>query len=299
MPQETDNLILIKRSNVLGAMPALSSLELGELGINTADGKLFTRTELDSISSIKTFLNSEDYPYTLNHYYSSVNFKYGNNTVNQIFAGVLGGYDNDVSGGGSTVINGEDNDISGDFSIIGSGLNNKITINGDYGAILGGQNNNLTHQESFIIGSNITSHSSNFTYVNNLSSTGKFYGDGSELTGIVSGDSEATTLVRSNSSNWDSTYSTVQSNSSLNWDNSLSNQYTHTNFLPLTGGNLTGELTTTSTISSSQIISANGARVITGLSTDSTPVYYITVLTQGDYDAIASPDPNILYFIKP
>jgi len=213
MPQETDNLILIKRSNVSGAMPALSSLELGELGINTADGKLFITTELNSVSSVKTFLNSDDYPYTLNHYYSSVNFKYGNNTVNQIFAGVLGGYNNDISGGGSTVINGEDNDIAGDFCFIGSGVNNKILESGDYSVILGGSNNLISHQNSFAIGSNLSSHANDFTYVNNLSTIGKYYGDGSELTGIISGDTVATTLVRSNSANWDSVYTSYNTNS--------------------------------------------------------------------------------------
>ena len=40
------------------------------------------------------------------------------------------------------------------------------------------------------------------------------------------------------SGNWDSAYTTVSSNSSNNWDNSKSNEYTHTNFLPLTGGTL-------------------------------------------------------------
>jgi hypothetical protein len=38
------------------------------------------------------------------------------------------------------------------------------------------------------------------------------------------------------SANWESTYTTVESNSSTNWDNNLSNQYTHINFLPLSGG---------------------------------------------------------------
>ena len=140
------------------------------------------------------------------------------------------------------------------------------------------------------------------TVVGNISATGVFYGDGSQLTGIVAGDTVATTLVRSNSANWDlapSVYTTVQTNSATDWNNSLANQYTHSNFLPLSGGNLTGAITTTSTISSSQTISASGARVITGLPSDSIPVYYITVLTQGDYDAIVSPDPNTLYFIKP
>jgi hypothetical protein len=236
MPSEPENLILIKRSNISGVVPVLSDLEFGELGINTADGKLFTKTEINSISSIKTFLNSDDYPYTLNHYYSSVNFKYGNNTVNQIFAGVLGGYNNDVSGGGSTVVNGEDNDVAGDFSIIGSGLNNKISSIGDYGAILGGKNNQLNHSESFIIGSNLTSHLSGFTYVNNISAQGFFYGDGSQLTGIIaSGVVGPDTEVRSLSSNWQSTYITVSS-LSASWAS------TTADYLPLSGGTLTGTI---------------------------------------------------------
>ena len=62
---------------------------------------------------------------------------------------------------------------------------------------------------------------------------------------------------------------------------------------------ITGSVEFTGSVSCSGIISASGARVITSTPSDSTPVHYITVLTQGDYDAIASPDPNTLYFIKP
>ena len=351
--------ILIKRSSVPGSVPLTNQLEFGELALNLADKKIFFRTASNDIASF------DQTPYTFLNNLSSTVFKEGNNSVTGIYSQVLGGYNNDVTGSGSVAVNGENNDIDGDFSFIGNGLNNTIGISGEYGAILGGKNNDLNHAESFILGSDIISHSSNFTYVNNLSSTGKIYGDGSSITGIVAGDSEATTLVRQQSanwetaydiataysaasstfltsetdsqtlsfnegtkalsisngnivslsallddtgvdtevrsltSNWDSTYTTVQSNSSTNWNNSLANQYTHANFLPLTGGSLTGAITTTSTISSSQTVSANGARVITGLPSDSTPVYYITVLTQGDYDAIVSPDPNTLYFIKP
>lgn len=177
------------------------------------------------------------------------------------------------------------------------------------------------------VGINTESPNHALTITGNVSATGVYYGDGSQLTGIVAGDTVATNLVRSSSANWnsvysnvnansgtwsqpasnvnsltanwESTYTTVQSNSSTNWDNSVSNLYTHSNFLPLTGGNLIGALTTTSTISSSQTISASGARVITGLPSDPTPVHYITVLTQGEYDAIALPDANTLYLIKP
>jgi len=55
---------------------------------------------------------------------------------------------------------------------------------------------------------------SGFTYVNNLTAAGKIYGDGSELTGIVAGDTEATTLVRSNSAKWESVYTTFKDASS-------------------------------------------------------------------------------------
>jgi hypothetical protein len=69
-------------------------------------------------------------------------------------------------------------------------------------------------------------------------------------------------------------------------------------YLPLSGGDLTGALTTTSTISSSQTISASGARVITGLPNDETPVYYMTVLPQSAYDALEDKNPNTIYFIS-
>ena len=202
--------ILHKRNSLSGNTPAPSSLSAGELAINVADGLIFTKTDSEEI---KTFLNADRLPYTLDFELSSVNYKFGGNTVTGILAGVLGGVDNNVSGAGSTVVNGSDNDIEGDYAFIGNGSNNKILSGGDFGAILGGQNNTLDHQESFILGSNITSHLSGVTYVNSLSATGKIYGDGSQLTGIVAGDSEATTLVRSNSGNWDSVYTSYSTNS--------------------------------------------------------------------------------------
>jgi hypothetical protein len=208
------NTILIKRSNLTGIIPALSSLELGELGINTADGKLFIKTISSSLSSIKQFLNSDDQYFTFDKNLSAVNTQFGNNTISQVFGSVLGGYSNDVSGGGSTVVNGEDNDIAGDFSIIGTGLNNKISSSGDYSFIAGGQNNLITHSNVFTLGSNLTSHSDNFTYVNNLSSSGFLYGDGSNITNVIAtGVVGPDTEVRSLSSNWQSTYTTVLNNS--------------------------------------------------------------------------------------
>ena len=331
------NSILIKRNNLSGVEPSVSDLTLGELALNTADGKLFIRTETPDLTSVSTFLNSKDLPYVLNESLSSINTQHGGNTVSQVFGAVLGGYNNDNSGAGSTVVNGENNDINGDFSTILNGSDNKIESTGDYSAILGGKSNLITHENSFTIGSNLSSHANDFTYVNNisaqgvlygngsgltnlaaavapdtevraltanwestyntvsslsaswasssgeylplsggtltgtiagdLSATGFFYGDGSKLTGIVAGDTVATTLVRSNSANWDSTYTTVQSNSAdwanhtdtgvraltSNWQstytsyNSNSASFVTTSFadskyVPLSGATMTGTL---------------------------------------------------------
>lgn len=205
--------ICIKRSSIPGATPTISDLEYGELGINLADKKIFFRDIQDQICFL------EISPYSFLSALSSISVIEGNNTISGGFSQVLGGYNNNISGGGSTIINGENNDIEADFSFIINGLNNLILSGVDFGGILGGQNNILNHSESFILGSNITSHLSGVTYVNNLSATGKIYGDGSELTGIAAGDSEATTLVRNNSADWVDVYTTVQINSA-SWNNS-------------------------------------------------------------------------------
>lgn len=186
------SLILHKRNSISGVVPQVSALSAGEIAINTADGKLFTKT---IGGSVKEFVSTDNFPYVLNTALSSVNYRYGNNTSTGILAGVLGGVDNDVSGAGSTVINGSDNDIAADYAFIGNGSNNKILANGDFGGIVGGQDNTLSHPDSFIIGSNISSHLSGFTYVNNLSATGYLYGDGSRLTGINANSTSTTTSI--------------------------------------------------------------------------------------------------------
>lgn len=207
------NKILHKKSDVSGNTPALNVLSAGEIAINTADGFLFFKKNTESGDYVSKFVDIEGQAHVLNISLSSFVPQFGGNTVSEVFGSVLGGYSNDVSGAASTAINGENNDIDSDFSLIGNGENNKISIGADYSFIAAGQNNLVSHSNVFTLGSNLSSHANDFTYVNNLSSVGKIYGDGSELTGIVAGDSEATNLVRSNSANWDSTYTTVQSNS--------------------------------------------------------------------------------------
>ena len=177
------SVILHKRNPSHGITPSVDSLSSGELAINTYDGKLFVKTINDVVES---FSNDKSNPFILNEGLSGVVTQYNNNTISNIFANVLGGYNNDIIGGGSTVVNGEDNDIAGDFSTILGGYKNKILANGDYSAVLGGSNNWINHSNVFALGSNITSHSSDFTYVNNLSAQGSIYGqfqiDASDIT---------------------------------------------------------------------------------------------------------------------
>lgn len=161
-----ENKILFKRSQISGNIPRLTSIDLGELALNTTDGKIFIKKN----DSIVEFLNSNEFPYNLNKNLSSISTQFGNNSANQVFSSVLGGFNNNITGAGSSIINGESNEITSDFALIGSGFNNKIHPTGDYSVILGGQNNHITHKNSFTLGSNLSSHAENFTYVNNLSS---------------------------------------------------------------------------------------------------------------------------------
>ena len=46
------NTIKIKRSSVAGKLPTTSQLSLGELAVNTTDGKVFIKKEVSGVSSI-------------------------------------------------------------------------------------------------------------------------------------------------------------------------------------------------------------------------------------------------------
>jgi hypothetical protein len=79
-----------------------------------------------------------------------------------------GGRDNQTNDIYAGVVTGFNNDASGLASFIGGGEDNTITPGTQNNAILGGVNNTLNHNDSFIVGSNISSVSANFTYVENL-----------------------------------------------------------------------------------------------------------------------------------
>ena len=219
--------VLHKRNATPGLIPSLTALSAGELAINEFDGNLFIRTVSNTI---ETFLNKKQFPHILNQSLSSVVFQYGHNVVSQVLSNVLGGYANNITGAASTIVNGESNNVSGDFAFIGAGTHNRIVSAGDFSAILGGHHNLVSHANSFVLGSNLSSHAENFTYVNNIS--GIYYGDGSNLTGIVTtspvgtylplsggiieGDLTITGLFSSvNSEGWQSVYTSVRSNSAL------------------------------------------------------------------------------------
>jgi len=175
MQTSDGNKILIKRSKIYSNVPNLSSLSLGELAINTYDGKIFARTETENLTSVKTFLNSEYEPYVYNDSLSGVIPKNGGNNTSGVSSNILGGYGNNISSAKSSIVNGENNNIESDFSLIGDGLNNKISNGADYSFIASGQNNLISHSNVFTFGSNLSSHANDFTYVNNLSANGTLH----------------------------------------------------------------------------------------------------------------------------
>jgi hypothetical protein len=50
--------IKLKRSDVPGKVPLTTDLELGELAVNTHDGKIFLKTEVESVETIQAFIAS-------------------------------------------------------------------------------------------------------------------------------------------------------------------------------------------------------------------------------------------------
>ena len=102
----------------------------------------------------------------------------GGGCGNQICGGtttensILGGQGNKICASyssGNSILGGRSNVIGGgyrSYSIIGNGYQNCIT-GGSCNGILGGYSNSLTHNHSFIIGCNITSTTTNYTFMNN------------------------------------------------------------------------------------------------------------------------------------
>ena len=130
------------------------------------------------------------------------------------FSTILGGIQNTSSNGGSnTILGGDYNSLITNYGFIGNGYNNHIqgstnaynaivsgknntitaslsikenvnfigggkdnTISGSRSGILGGENNNVNHNDSFIIGSNLTTTADETTFMNNLvvEGTGSF-----------------------------------------------------------------------------------------------------------------------------
>ena len=117
------------------------------------------------------------------------------NTISVCYGFIGSGVCNTISGyygGCSTIVGGCGNTISGDYKdakFIGGGCKNHTagnksvvvggTLNsgsGDCSGILGGKNNEVTHANSFIVGSDLSSTAVCTTYVNNLDVEGEYRG---------------------------------------------------------------------------------------------------------------------------
>lgn len=83
---------------------------------------------------------------------------------------------------------------------------------------------------------------------------------------------------------------------SLDKNNEL--ELTNAGNLVLSVGENSTTLTPTSTTARTLTIPDKSGTIVVGSTSDSTPVNGIRCLTQGEYDALGTYDPNTLYFIK-
>jgi hypothetical protein len=298
-----DNIIKLKKNNTPGAVPTISDLQYGELAINTADGILYVKRTGAGGDYIEKVTPESYSPYTWSDILSGITTTYGNNTILQPFATILGGYSNTNDGPGSTILNGQNNNVVGSYSLIGGGANNVIGIDGDSSAIIGGDNNFINHKNTFTLGSGLTSQADNFTYTNNISSTGIVY----DQNGNSDQWNSSYTTVQSNSAewasndtalieltgNWENTYNVVLANSA-NWDSVYNNvnstsaenatrDYVYSNYLPLTGGTITGNITASNLQASTlQLDSVN----ITGNTTTATSMTADNIFIQITFNGV-------------
>jgi len=92
------------------------------------------------------------------------------NDTTATYSVVVGGEYNAATGYADFVGAGSVNSVGGLYSAIVGGLQNNVVS--DYSGILGGQNNLTQKTNTFILGSNMTATTANYTYVNNISSQG-------------------------------------------------------------------------------------------------------------------------------
>ena len=193
------NTILIKRRTT-GQPGAPTSLSGGELAFNEVNSVLYYGSENGVIpiggsgeystntlvSSISTNLNSivTSVSTNLNSIVTSVSTNL-NTFVRSNFLNLTGGT------------------IDGNLNV-----NNKITAISGL-EVFANSGSTTFFVSSGVVGINTKNPNQALTVSGNISASGLIYGDGSGLTGIVAGDTEATTLVRSNSAVWQSTYNTV------------------------------------------------------------------------------------------
>ena len=97
---------------------------------------------------------------------------------------ITGGRQNATTNTYAAVVGGSSNTAGGFASIIGGGQNNYINPATQNNGILGGQNNIVNQNNSFVLGSNITTVSANYTYIQNAEVIGQTILDGSIGEGV-------------------------------------------------------------------------------------------------------------------
>jgi len=177
-------IVKLKRTSVSGKIPTISNLELGELAMNTYDGRIFFEKDADGTLSIQEILTTNSHPFSITgslYLNGAITASYinANGSGNSILVSDTLRIDENGSGLRMTNVGAFDNS-SGDFRIFAN-QNLILATNGENGTAV-----------------TIDQTSKNANFVGAVTAS-YFVGDGSQLTNLPTDISiaEATTVTAS------------------------------------------------------------------------------------------------------
>jgi hypothetical protein len=148
---------------------SLSSLVVGDDNTSTGDQSSIAGGTGNASSGNSSFIGGGNNNSTSGAANAIVTGELNSASGDYTFVG--GGRNNTAENTYAVTTGGDDNDNEGYGAFIGSGQNNTIQSGTQFNGIIGGQNNVVNHNNSFVLGSNLTTLSADTTYVENIQVT--------------------------------------------------------------------------------------------------------------------------------
>ena len=146
--------------------PTLSALQVGTNNSTTGNYSSILGGSGNIISNNLAVIAGGDQ--NTNNGASSVVMGGTQNLASGDYVVIAGGRTNDATNTYAAIGGGIDNSNGGFAGVIAGGSNNQINPTLNYGGVLGGANNVVAHDNAYVVGSNITTVSANFTHVEGL-----------------------------------------------------------------------------------------------------------------------------------